>query len=224
MTYQDKVIRIHKDVQQYLDDGLKIFTTSSFQSHSIPLLHILKGIYPDIPVYFLNTGFHFPETQIFKETVRKELNLNILDLTSPVSKLMQRDGSGKFHYASNPEFCCYLNKILPLEPILRENDVWIAGVRASQNKNRASFSFEEKGKFNTLRYHPILDWTTKEIWQYSKEFNLPKHPLDDKGYVSIGCEPCTQRFDLSKMDSVRDGRWAGLNKSECGLHTELVKK
>ncbi len=125
-------------------------------------------------------------------------------------------------FASDPDYCCYLNKVAPLEPILAEHDVWINGVRADQGEVRKNFQIEEKSKFGVIRFHPMLDWTGKIIYQYLSEHQLPRHPLEDKGYLSIGCEPCTRKLDF-ETDS-RGGRWYGLKKTECGLNTELISK
>lgn len=107
-----------------------------------------------------------------------------------------------------------------MEPILSQYDIWINGVRASQNDNRASMQIEQDAGFNCLRFHPILDWSNKDIHDYRVKHGLPEHPLETTGYFSIGCKPCTMKVDLS---SGRDGRWYGLNKTECGLHLDLKK-
>ena len=110
----------------------------------------------------------------------------------------------------------------PLDLILAENDIWINGVRGDQSATRKAMKVEQPAPHDTLRFHPMLDWTSKTIYQYQKEFDLPKHPLEEKGYFSIGCEPCTRKFDLEMQE--REARWYGMNKTECGLHTELIKK
>ena len=107
-----------------------------------------------------------------------------------------------------------------MEPVLAEYDVWINGVRADQSDVRKNFKVEAPAPFNTLRFHPMLDWTPKMIYAYLKEHDIPSHPLEEKGYFSIGCEPCTRRFDIS--ENSREGRWYGLKKTECGLNTDLV--
>jgi phosphoadenosine phosphosulfate reductase len=212
---------IKEQLNSYTQNGKKMFATSSFQTHSIPMLHIISAINPGIPVYFINTGFHFPETLLFRDFVASKLKLNLVDLHSMVPRIQQRDGIGNFYFTSDPDHCCYINKTQPMEPLLHENAVWINGIRADQNANRKNMQVEQKGPNGSLRYHPMLNWSSKMIYQYINEHQLPKHPMDEKGYVSIGCEPCTRKVDLSDE---RSGRWFGMKKTECGLHTDLVSK
>ena len=219
--WQEEVEKIHHKLAAYREEGKQVFVSSSFQTHSIPLLHMLARFDESIPVYFLETGFHFPETLIFRDEVSKRFNLNLIRLESDVPKLSQRDSADHFYYVSDPDRCCYLNKVLPLEPVLMKHDVWISGVRRDQTKYRKSLNEEEPGAFDTIRYHPILDWNSKMIWDYRKEYDLPEHPLEALGYLSIGCAPCTRKWNDS--DSERGTRWAGMTKEECGIHTEFTK-
>lgn len=218
MTFEE--IRDH--LLRYKAEGKTLFTSSSFQSHSLVLLHLLSRIDPSIPVYFLNTGYHFPETIRFRDEITNQFGLNTIDIKSDVPKIMQRDADGMLLFTSDPDYCCHLNKTRPMDAVLQTYDIWINGVRADQSQVRAAMKVEQKAPHNTIRFHPMLDWTAKMIYDYRKEFKLPKHPLEDKGYVSIGCEPCTRRLDPSMQE--REARWYGLKKVECGLHTELVSK
>ena len=213
--------RIESKLNEYRASGKKAFVSSSFQSHSIPLLHIISRFDKDIPVYFLNTGFHFPETIAFRYEIEDRFGLKIIDAISPVSKAGQRDSNGKFFFVQNPDHCCYLNKVLPMEPVLQQHDIWINGVRRDQTKFRASLQEEEQLADGKMRYHPMLDWNSKMIWEYRKEFNLPEHPLEAQGYLSIGCMPCTRSVEESSGG--RGGRWAGTSKDECGIQTEFIK-
>ena len=215
---------IRQKINEYKERGLQLFATSSFQSHSIPMLHIISRVDNSIPVYFLNTGYHFPETIEYRDQIAALLGIKVVDLKPSLPKHLQRDAQGKLYFTSDPDLCCYLNKVQPLEPVLAEKDVWITGVRRDQNDNRDAMHYEEEAPQNTVRYHPMLDFDKKMIVRYLKEYDLPRHPLEMKGYVSIGCEPCTKRVDPDMIGSERDGRWTGLNKNECGLHTELMDK
>nr|WP_155174094.1 phosphoadenylyl-sulfate reductase [Fulvivirga kasyanovii] len=198
-----------------------MFTTSSFQSHSIVLLHIISRINKEIPVVFINTGYHFPETVEFKDKIAQEFGLNITDLRSNTPKFMQRGADGRLLFTSDPDHCCYLNKTQPVDALLMQNDIWINGVRADQSAVRKAMKIEQPAPHGAIRFHPMLDWNAKRIYQYQKEYNLPKHPLENSGYLSIGCEPCTRKVDPEMME--REARWYGMNKTECGLHTDLVK-
>lgn len=218
MTFE----QIKDTLEGYKASGKLLFTSSSFQSHSLVMLHILSRIDRTIPVYFINTGYHFPETIQFRDKITDLLGLNTIDLKPEVPKHMQRDAEGRLLFASDPDHCCYLNKTQPMDGILRSFDVWINGVRADQSVVRAAMKVEQPAPYNTIRFHPMLDWNAKMIWQYQKEFKLPSHPLEEKGYVSIGCEPCTRRLDPGMQE--REARWYGMKKVECGLHTELVTK
>jgi len=214
---------IKSQVELYRNAGKNYFTTSSFQSHSLVLLHMLSRIDKDIPVVFINTGFHFPATVSFRDEVIETFSLtNLVDLKSDVSKSLQRGRDGRLLFASDPDYCCYLNKTEPLDNYLKLYDVWINGVRADQSAVRKAMNVEQEAPHNSIRFHPMLGWNSKMIYDYRKEYKLPSHPLEEKGYMSIGCEPCTRRIDPEMSE--REMRWYGLNKTECGLHTDLINK
>ncbi|MBU2915517.1 MULTISPECIES: phosphoadenylyl-sulfate reductase [Reichenbachiella] len=213
---------IKSSIIKYQEDGRKLFTTSSFQTHSIVLLHLLSRIDKSIPVYCLNTGFLFPETIEYKDQLADAFGITIKDIKPDVPKSIQKDAEGKLLFASDPDRCCYYNKVQPMDKLLSDYDIWINGIRRDQNANRAKMRVEEPSKMNTVRFHPMLEWTNKMIFDYIKEHDLPRHPLDAVGYSSIGCEPCTRKPSLEMME--REARWYGMNKTECGLHTELVSK
>ena len=198
-----------------------MFTSSSFQTHSTVLLHIISESPINIPVYFLNTGYHFPETISYKEVITEAFSLEVKEVYSQTPRIMQKDASGRLLFASDPDYCCYLNKTQPMEKVLQTHDVWINGVRADQNSFRKNLSIEEQAPHHSIRFHPMLDWSLKQIYAYIKEFEIPRHPLDKKGYLSIGCEPCTRKRhpDIDE----REARWYGLSKTECGLHTDLIQ-
>jgi len=212
---------IQSKIAEFKEQALSIFASSSFQSHSIPMLHIISRIDASIPVYFLNTGYHFPETIAYKEQIKRLLGLKVIDLKPVLPKHLQKNEKGNLYFTSDPDLCCYLNKVQPMEPVMAEKDVWISGLRRDQSSGRNTVGEVEEAPHDTLRYHPMLEVDKKQIVQYLKAYELPRHPLEQKGYVSIGCEPCTKRVDPETIGMERDGRWSGLNKSECGLHTEL---
>ena len=217
-----QVSEIKSRIENYKERGLKLFTTSSFQTHSMVMLHILSNIDNTIPVYFIHTGYHFQETIAYRDLITKRFNLNLINVFSATSKINQRDTQGHLLFASDPDSCCNLNKVSPLEPILAAHDIWINGVRADQGELRKNFDVEQKAKYGTIRFHPMLNWNGKMIYDYIREHNIPKHPLEEKGYFSIGCEPCTRKWETEAES--RGGRWFGLKKFECGLNTDLVEK
>lgn len=208
-------------ISGYIADGKRVFATSSFQSQSLPLLHILSLCDKKIPIYYTNTGYLFPKTLMFADYLKSSLGLNIIGLDPLVPKNRQLDRNGRLMFASDPDYCCYLNKVQPLDPILREYDVWINGIRADQSATRSQMSEEQPAPHGCTRYHPMLNWTSKMVHYYCKENSLPAHPMEEEGYLSIGCEPCTAKYIEGNE---RNARWFGMNKSECGLHTDLIAK
>jgi phosphoadenosine phosphosulfate reductase len=217
-----EIPEIKARIQSYRAEGKRMFTTSSFQTHSLVMLHILSKIDPTIPVYCINTGYLFPETISFKDRIAEEFGLNIIDLKPNTPKYLQKDANGKLMFTTDPDHCCYLNKTQPMETVLSVFDIWINGVRADQSAVRKAMKVEQPAPYNSIRFHPMLDWDKRKIFAYIKEHDLPRHPLDAQGYVSIGCEPCTRKMDLDMQE--REARWFGMNKVECGLHTDLVSK
>jgi phosphoadenosine phosphosulfate reductase len=213
---------IYSKLKEYQEKGLKLFTSSSFQTHSIVLLHLLSEFDNTIPVYFINTGYHFPETMTYRDQIADLFKLNVQVVASTTPRNMQKDAEGRLLFTSDPDYCCYLNKVQPLDAVLPNYDIWINGVRGDQSAVRKSFAVEQPAPHNTIRFHPMLDWDMRMIEKYIKEFQIPRHPLEAKGYLSIGCEPCTRKLDIETYN--RQGRWFGLNKTECGLNTELVNK
>ena len=216
-----KADTIVERIHTYLDAGKRVFTSSSFQSQSLPLLHIISRVDRDIPVYYTNTGFLYPETVQFADQLKRDLGLNVIALRPETPKIKQLDTAGRFFYASDPDHCCYLNKVQPLEPVLMEHDIWINGVRADQSSVRAAMAEEEPATHGCMRYHPLLTWDSKMVYYYRKNHDLPEHPLEAHGYLSIGCEPCTSE---AGEGNERNSRWFGMNKTECGLNTTLVAR
>jgi len=212
---------IKKEILKFKSEKKRLFLSSSFQTQSVPLLHMISKIDHSIPVIFIHTSFHFPETLLFRDKLTNILHLNTISIKSHIPLSQQRDQNGKLFFISDPDRCCYYNKVEPLNRVLPNYDVWISGVRADQNENRKAMKVVQKTPGGIVRFHPILDWTAKMIYEYIRKNNLPKHPLEEKGFPSIGCEPCTWNPLLS---DARSGRWVGQKKTECGLHTDLLGK
>lgn len=207
--------QILKRLRDHVEDGTRVMATSSFQTQSLPLLHLIGRLDAEIPVVFLDTGYHFPETLEFRDQVAQRMGLRLINLRSRIPRSQQRDAAGNLYFTSDPDYCCYMNKVQPLEELLAKFDVWVSGVRRDQSAVRQGMATEEPGPGGILRFHPMLDWRQEDIERYLVQHDLPRHPLEGRGYGAIGCDPCTRR------DAARHGRWFGLTKTECGLHTEL---
>ena len=212
-----KVKTISTQLDSWQNEGIRFFSTSSFQTSSSVLLHLLHRFAPGTSVCFLNTSYHFPETLSFRKELECRFDLDIVDVFSPISRIQQqRDGQQLF--AADPDLCCHLNKVLPLEPWLAKHDFWINGIRADQNDHRGAMTTFSEATHNCRRWHPLLDWTESMMNVYRAEWDLPNHPLDPEGDRPIGCQPCTA---MPKVSEGRDGRWRGLKKTECGLHLTI---
>jgi phosphoadenosine phosphosulfate reductase len=194
-----------------------VWLSSSFQTQSVPLLHLVGQLDIPIKVVFIDTGFLFPETYAFKRQLEDLFNLDVLTVKSAISYYEQRLDDGLFLYSNDVDRCCHINKVKPLEGVINPGDVWVSGVRRDQTALRKEMKTREVDKRGVMRLHPMLDWNARDIYQYIKEHKLPKHPLEEKGYISIGCVPCTHKYD---QQGARGGRWVGSKKTECGLHIE----
>ncbi len=193
----------------------RIAGSSSFQSQSVALLHMIAQIVPAMPVLFLDTGYHFPETLEFRDHLGQRLGLNIqlLEPTMGHDSFRQRFGA---LYLRNPDRCCYINKVEPLQRALKNYDAWISGIRRDQTGARATTPIISREQGGRYKICPLANWTGQQVRQYISEHGLPQHPLAEKGYPSIGCAPCTRPVRVGEAE--RDGRWAGQSKIECGLH------
>jgi phosphoadenosine phosphosulfate reductase len=222
----ERITRIRAELAAFKADGKRVFATSSFQSNSVVLLHLLARLEPEVPVFFLQTGFHFPETLRFRRSLASRFGLDVRDVRSPISRHQQVGQSGRLLFAEEPDRCCHVNKVTPLEPVLAAHDVWVSGVRATQSSTRAAMGRTAPGRGGVMRFHPIIDWNARDVYQYVQAHDLPSHPLEEEGFLSVGCAPCTRRPmdepDLGgpelPVDGERAGRWAGMQKTECGLH------
>jgi phosphoadenosine phosphosulfate reductase len=195
--------------------------SSSFGAESACLLHLATSVKPDIKVVFVDTGFLFDETLAFKNELKKLLNLNLVEFTPKIPHAEFLAQYGKL-YEKDPDMCCEINKVEPMRRAIAGLKAWMSGVRADQTAYRAGLKVVEHKSNGLYKVSPILSWNAKTVYSYLKEHGLPFHPLWEKGYSSIGCEPCTAV--PGNPDDPRSGRWKGQNKSECGIHTFLDKK
>ena len=195
--------------------------TSSFQAECVVLVHLLKEQRPDIPVLFLETGYHFPETLEYRDQVSRDWNLKLVNLEAKQSVKQQESLFGILNQ-TEPSKCCGLRKVEPLFARLANYDTWFTALRRELSPTRANLEEVEPFKLpagKTLeKVSPLAMWTNKDVWQYLSRYHIPALPLYDQGYTSIGCQPCTVLpFDPANP---RSGRWQGKEKLECGIHIQ----
>lgn len=197
----------------------KICITCSFQAEGMIVLHFLRKIIPEIPVLFLDTGYHFAQTYEYRDRIAQEWQLRLINVLPRLSVAQQESQLGIL-YQSNPTECCQLRKVEPLMQALEPYEVWFTGLRREQSPSRKNLKILEQHRLpsgKTLwKVNPLADWTRERVWSYVDANQLSYLPQYDEGYSSIGCQPCTAIPDDS--GNLRSGRWGG-RKLECGIHT-----
>jgi phosphoadenosine phosphosulfate reductase len=191
---------------------------SSFGAESAVLLHLIGSIDRNIPVLFLETGKHFPETLAYRDTLIAQIGLtDVRNITPDPALLMAKDETG-LRWSYDPDGCCEIRKVIPLKAALAPFDAQFTGRKAFQSKTRGALPrFEiEEGR---LKVNPLADWDKARLDAYMAEHDLPAHPLVEQGYLSIGCAPCTSI--VAPGEDPRSGRWKGWDKVECGIHTPV---
>lgn len=196
--------------------------TSSFQTQSVALLHLISVTRPDIPVIFLDTGYHFAETLAYRDDLAARFGLTIRTIGAAISRADVIRQHGDALYRRDPDLCCYIHKVEPMQRALHDLDAWLTGIRRDQTANRAAAQPVEMLPDGRIKVNPLVAWTRKDLWAYIHRHDLPSHPLFSQGYLSVGCAPCTA--PVAEGGDERSGRWAGNGKTECGLHTEALVK
>jgi phosphoadenosine phosphosulfate reductase len=207
-------------LREHLEHAQRACMTSSFQAEDVAVLHMVLQLQPQIPIIFLETGYHFPETLTYRDRIASEWNLNLINVEAEQSVADQESQFGILNQTA-PDRCCGLRKVEPLFRALGSYTTWVTGLRCPQSKSRANLQPHE---FFTLptgkilaKLSPLAEWTTRDVWQYAEQHSIPLLPLYEKGYTSIGCAPCTSLpFDANDP---RSGRWSG-QKLECGIHLQ----
>lgn len=205
--------------------GQGLVMSSSFGAESAVLLHMASRALPGMKVIFVDTGYLFPETWGFMEELRRRLDLNVWvyrTRNDPIAYL-QRAGEADPTWRENVDACCAANKNEPFDRAMKElaPSAWLRGIRRNQAETRKDRGYVEwSQRYGCHAISPLLDWGSRELHAYMKEHDLPYHPLYEKGYASIGCNPlaCTRPITLG--EDPRAGRWAGKGKVECGLHLD----
>jgi len=193
--------------------------TMSFQHEGVVIAHLLREVAPATPILFIDTGYHFPETLAYRDELVARFQLPIRNLTSvmPREEFIARYGDRL--YESDPDLCCRINKVEPMQLALHGVKGWINGRRRDQASTRTKMPIAERLKGGVVKVNPLANWNSKDTYDYLTAHDIPLHPLFEQGYASIGCAPCTRPI-LAGEDE-RAGRWSGRGKTECGLHTFL---
>jgi phosphoadenosine phosphosulfate reductase len=197
-----------------------VCVTCSFQAEDMLLTKLALVLDPNVPVLFLDTGYHFAETYEYRDKMTVEWKMNLINLL-PEQTVVQQESQFGILYQTAPDQCCKLRKVDPLFKAVANYRVWVTGLRREQAKSRAALEeaamFALPGGNQVLKLAPLASWTTRDVWYACEQLGIPLLPLYERGYSSIGCEPCTM-LPIDPNDP-RSGRWAG-RKVECGIHIE----
>ncbi|KHF41787.1 phosphoadenylyl-sulfate reductase [Halalkalibacter okhensis] len=213
----------HKDSLEvlkwaYREFGENLVYSCSFGVEGMVLIDLISKVKKDATIVFLDTDFHFKETYHLIDKVKKRYPSLNIELAKPdLTPEEQKQQHGDRLWERDPDACCNIRKMVPLERELSRYDAWISGLRREQSPTRANTQFVNRdNRFKSIKICPLIHWKEEEIWMYVKLHQLDYNELHDKSYPSIGCEYCTK--PVAKGEDPRSGRWANLAKTECGLH------
>ena len=218
MNLANKINDARQLVCEVIGEGGRACVTSSFQADCMVLLHLVTQEVPRIPILFLDTGYHFPETYAYRDEMTARYKLNTVNLLPKLTVPEQESQFGILNQSA-PERCCGMRKVDPLFSGLAGYDTWFTALRREQSPSRANLAaradFQLPAGQHIVKVSPLADWSIAEVWAYLKLNDIPKLPLYEQGYTSIGCAPCTS--PPLDPNNPRSGRWAG-QKLECGIH------
>jgi phosphoadenosine phosphosulfate reductase len=208
--------------------GTRAAIGTSFQGAGLVMMDVARRAGLAFPVFTLDTGLLFKETLELKKRLEHFFQFEIESLTPDLTVEQQAESLGPELWKRDPDLCCTARKVVPLQTKLAGLDCWITGLRRQQSDSRADvgiveiYVFDEAAGRDIVKLNPMADWTRDAVWQHIRERQIPYNPLHDRGYRSIGCQPCTSL--TGKGEDERAGRWTGFNKVECGIHTFMSKK
>jgi phosphoadenosine phosphosulfate reductase len=198
--------------------GDRLALVSSFGAESAVLLHMAAQIRPDIPVLFLDTGMLFGQTLDYRKSLAARLGLtDVRDLRPFHQDLAVHDPDQKLHQ-TDVDACCHVRKVIPLDHALQDFDAWVTGRKRFHGGDRLRLKVVEVSD-GKVKFNPLANWTKADLDAYARAHDLPAHPLVEFGYPSVGCWPCTRP---AEGEDVRAGRWAGQDKTECGIHLSRI--
>jgi phosphoadenosine phosphosulfate reductase len=201
---------------------------TSFQGSGLVMMHLAKLAGLNFPVFTLDTGLLFPETQELQKRLEDFFGWKIESIVPDLTVDQQAEALGPELWARDPDLCCTTRKVLPLRSKLRELDCWITGLRRSQSRSRSAvglielYTVDAQDGSDIVKLNPMAKWTRDAIWRHIRQYKIPYNPLHDRGYSSIGCMTCTRKTDRGEDE--RAGRWIGFKKVECGIHTFMSRK
>ncbi len=200
--------------------GARLALVSSFGSESAVLLHMLSQIDRSTPVLFLDTGHLFGQTLDYRRSLTERLGLtDVRDLRPSFQDIATQDPKSDL-YKTSTDACCAIRKVAPLDrALIPDFDAWITGRKRFHGGARLSLPVVEAGAEGKIKFNPLANWSKAELEAYVAEHDLPPHPLVEFGYPSVGCWPCTKPVEVGEVSDIRAGRWAGSDKTECGIHT-----
>jgi phosphoadenosine phosphosulfate reductase len=213
-------------LRSVIRDGLAgdLAVVSSFGAESAVLLHLVAQVDPGVPVLFLETGKHFPETIAYRDELAAFLGLTNLQIVQPDAALIEKKDGNGLRWSWDPDGCCEIRKVEPLAKALLHFDGSITGRKGFQSSTRAGlprFEIDRSDAQGRLKINPLASWDKAALEAYFAQHALPQHPLVAQGYPSIGCAPCTSR--VAPGEDPRSGRWKGWDKTECGIHVPGAK-
>jgi phosphoadenosine phosphosulfate reductase len=208
--------------------GARAAIGTSYQGAGLVMMHLAKQAGLTFPVFTLDTGLLFPETLELKQRLEDFYGWKIESLSPDLTVEEQAEAMGPELWKRDPDLCCTVRKVMPLQAKLGELDCWITGLRRNQSDSRSGigiielYTLDQKTGSDIVKLNPMAEWSRDAIWQYIREHKIPYNPLYDQGYRSIGCMTCTRK--IGEGEGERAGRWTGFNKVECGIHTFMSKK
>ncbi len=207
------------------DLGPAVAMSTAFGPSGVVLVDMAQRVVPELPVFTIDTGYLFSETLALKKRIEARYDIQIESLRPRLSVPEQDRACGPELYGRDPDRCCAMRKVEPLQRKLAGLDGWVAGLRRDQSDTRAGVRVVEgyriSGGRTIAKVNPLAGWTRKQVWDYIVDNDLPYNPLMDQGYSSIGCRPCTK--PAAPGANERAGRWAGTRKTECGMHQPLME-
>jgi phosphoadenosine phosphosulfate reductase len=222
VSFEEKIVTARSLVKQQIAAARaeEVCVTSSFQAEDMVVVLLVREVISNVPVIFLDTGYHFAETYEYRDQLAREWDLNLVNVVPQLTVAAQESQFGILNQTA-PDRCCGMRKVGPLFASLEAYRLWFTGLRREQAKTRANLqaldAFTLPSGKQLQKVSPLADWTTRDVWLFAEQHGIPLLPLYEKGYTSIGCEPCTSLpFDANDP---RSGRWGG-RKQECGIHVQ----